>query len=73
LLVQAAAPALAADPQAQQADKPKKVCKESMRTGSRVPGKLCRTQAEWDKMEEDARKGLDEARATSTVNLERSN
>ena len=49
-----ATPATAADEPAGKPKKEKKICKQVERAASRMPSRICRTQAEWDGTSIDA-------------------
>ena len=63
-----AGPALAADPQQPQQEKPKKdpsqqiICKDDTYVGSHIPSRVCKTRAEWDEAEKQSQQYLDTAR-----------
>ena len=64
----AATPALANDAQPVDADAGKKVCKSVNRTGSIVPKRICKTQAEWDQLAEATQMMLRGITGTGAIN-----
>lgn len=66
MLLMLAAPAATADGATATADADKKICKRSTTTGSLVRNKkICRTKAEWDAAEAQARQDVGEIQRTT--------
>lgn len=59
LALSAAAPETAAEPApattAAKPEKPKKICRSDVNTGSRLKGRVCKTQEQWDNQPNDVR------------------
>lgn len=71
LLLLAASPEVSADTPAADTTqakptKPKKICRSGGATGSRLPSKICKTQAEWDALMESDTATLDGKRGSAT-------
>lgn len=54
-------------------DPSRRVCRSLLPTGSRLPQRTCRTQAEWDRIEEQAREDYRRVQNTGTRGFDPSN
>lgn len=54
-------------------DPSRRVCRSLLPTGSRLPQRTCRTQAEWDRIEEQARDDYERVQGTGTRGFDPSN